>query len=196
MSALGPRLGEDRVAFLERRLTRRKAIQIGAAGTAAAVVSMYASPLVRTAHAQAVPGTGAVGYETAYALFSADSPDGGICFIPDLSSNWGWYHIRTASSFDEDWTLWRGAGQCDLDHGTNVGKVNVNRNGGNVTFTFDIATGYTLGLWHIYLKATAPSKIAPGQFGNQGSSSPVTLADPGGTIYIIVHAEIGELPLP
>ncbi|RLD65281.1 MAG: hypothetical protein DRI95_09070 [Bacteroidetes bacterium] len=132
--------------------------------------------------------------ETAYAY----GEDYATCFlnIPGVNSNnWGWSN----GPLDEgtySWPIYAGAGQCNIDHGTWVGTLDVDYSGGTCTVTYNIDSEFTLEETHLfvgdeYLPRNKKNKFttAPGQFPYSGESS-FTIDGLSGEIYVVAHSVV------
>lgn len=184
----GPRAGEQRVAFLERRLTRRNALRYGAAGGAAAVATVYASPMIRTVRASAVGATAvSIGDDTMYAL----GPDG-VCIT--TNSQWGWTNPLV---YGQSLSLYAGAGQCTVDKGNLVGSVVLSAISGGTRLTFSISPG-EVGEVHVWTgtEPWGPATWSPGSDGSPyhdavaaASNFTVDVLHPADHDNIIIHGE-------
>lgn len=136
-------------------------------------------------------------YETAYAYGGEYANS----FIDYGFSNWGWSNGQLSEgSYTFD--LYAGAAQCDIDKGVLVGTVSISYSGG--TLSWEVTVNYPYILMneegevevHVYVGTymfpTLPngkSTVAPGMYGNTGSSGSVSGLS--GDIYVIVHAIVG-----
>lgn len=144
--------------------------------------------------------------ETAYAY----GGDYATCFmdIENLSSNkWGWSNGPLGEG-EYEFDMYAGAGQCDLDKGTLVGKLLVDYSGGTANVTFQMTETsdftddlYTMTSTHLYVgNDILPEKNgsytdAPGQYGNVDSHDNVTefsysIDGLSGDIYVVGHADV------
>lgn len=125
------------------------------------------------------------------------NPDG----LPSLNlskNRWGWAIQLMAGQANaiQTYNIFAGAGLNDTRKGTLVGTLDVLWTGTQVTLTYHMLAGYTLGEVHIYANDVKPTKVAPGQYGhtfaphNAGTFGPVTfsVADSNGDgIWLIAH---------
>ena len=118
------------------------------------------------------------GNETAYAYGGDDA----TCFL-DISNlpanNWGWTNGPLAEG-EYDFPIYAGAGQCNLDAGTLVGRLLIDYSEGTATITYEMTetSGFTNALYtlletHLFVsdddllpKKGTKYTSAPGQFGN------------------------------
>uniref|UniRef100_UPI001F340DDB T9SS type A sorting domain-containing protein n=1 Tax=Portibacter marinus TaxID=2898660 RepID=UPI001F340DDB len=128
---------------------------------------------------------------------------------------WGWYIEDNLDDVMANggvitYPFIAGAGLCDLESGTEVGTVSLLYDDGKLFVTYNIMNAdltadeiYTIGTVHVYAGCEAPSKLAPGQYGNTGEAvemSPgiwvaMVELDPSdidcsGEAYVIAHAEV------
>ena len=138
---------------------------------------------------------------------------GRICVCDELNScfsefgfnRWGWsVKLERPEGGDrtETFGLYAGAGQCDLDKGTEVGSVKVTfyANGTVDYHDFDMSDGFDVKEFHFYAgdtptpinKNNGKPTVAPGQYYNDGDldNSEGTLGEPDGIVYVIVHAVV------
>jgi hypothetical protein len=111
------------------------------------------------------------------------------------TSRWGWVNTLTpGQSITQN--IYAGAGQNDISKGTLVGTVNLSYIAGVVSVTVHLNSGVTASEMHIYASTSAPTTIAPGQFGHTYNFSPAATGDSIGTktfniggskAYVIVH---------
>jgi len=145
--------------------------------------------------------------ETAYAFYNNEKS---TCFtdIEGLSSKkWGWSNgplVEGKYEFD----MYAGAGQCDINKGTLVGKLLVDYADGRADITFQMTETsdftdelYTMTTTHLYVgNDILPMKDgsytdAPGQYGNVDSHDNVTefsysIDGLSGDIYVVGHADV------
>ncbi len=136
--------------------------------------------------------------ETAFAR----DPETNSCFIPDFN-RWGWtnyYEDEGIYILD----LYAGAAHCDISNRTPVGTVTVDYNGGEVTITYNINSGFTMSEAHVYVgcemypRKNGSFTVAPGQYNfnpsDLGSVSNFTVGPIAveGPIYVIAHAVVCE----
>jgi len=145
--------------------------------------------------------------ESAYAY-------GGTCFS-DIDadgdgeagdfSNWGW-SIGPLAEGSYSFDIYAAAGQCNLDNGMLVGRLDVLYTDGTATVTYVMDTCRTLIETHVYVGSdqvpTGPSgdpTVAPGQYGNSnegtvdepiGDGDQYVIDGLSGDIYLIAHAKV------
>lgn len=141
------------------------------------------------------------GCESAYAYDDKYS----ICFITLTQlingKKWGWTNGPVSEgSFVFD--LYAGAGKCDIERGTRVGKVYVNYDGVVAEVEYLIFDGYGLNETHVYVgNDILPKKknkytVAPGHYPqkhdnlNGATSDSFIFSNLSGEIYIITHADV------
>ena len=130
------------------------------------------------------------------------------CFRLDGFNRWGWTNY-IAEFGNYTLSLYRGAGKCDLNKGTYVGRVDISytqigtSDEGEVNVTYTMAPGFGLEEAHLYIgcekyptKPNGAPTVAPGQyqFKESGLSFATTwdtddadITATGG-FYIIAHA--------
>lgn len=137
--------------------------------------------------------------ETAYAW----GGDNANCFLGIAgvnSNNWGWSN-GPLSAGDYEFDIYAGAGQCNLDHGTLVGTLDVSYDGSTVTVTYNVVDGVVLTETHLYVgNDILPTKhghytTAPGQFPYKHHSvnaqtDSFTVNGLSGDIYIAAHSGV------
>lgn len=141
------------------------------------------------------------GCETAFAK-------GGYVFASDARANpealsslglarnrWGWA-IRRSDTGTTVHNIYAGAGLNDISRGTLVGTVSINWNRTTATVTYALVSGVVMTEAHLYAGTTAPTTIAPGQYGNNASfltptsSHTFTVPLAGSVAWFIVHAVV------
>ncbi len=128
--------------------------------------------------------------ETAFAYGETTFVDLGL-----TAARWGW-EVGPFSAGDFSTPLYAGAGGNNLEHGTEVGMLNVHYDGSTLQVDYELAPEYTLAETHLYAGADTVTTIAPGQFGNtheelSGSSDSFTLSELNGEpLYIVAHAVV------
>lgn len=141
------------------------------------------------------------GCETAFAK-------GGYVFASDGRANperlvslalarnrWGWAIRRTGTGTTVH-NVYAGAGLNDISRGTLVGTVSINWDGTTATVTYALASGVVMTEAHLYAGSTAPTTIAPGQYGNiadfvePATSHTFTVPLSGSEAWFIVHAVV------
>ncbi len=141
---------------------------------------------------------------------NCEEPEKGQCgtafmYSPDLkinevtnSNRWGWIEF-----YDEDGSITRdiyvGAGQNDLDKGTNIGSVTISRSGSNLNFDFDLDGDYSFSSLHIHVADTAEEATgvakSPGRYNRNSilvgleDQSLDILDDLAEDFWVIVHAD-------
>ena len=146
------------------------------------------------------PGT----CETAFAF----DPNG-ACFLDideDGDGNgdfnrWGW-SIGALGEGSYSYTLYAGAGQCDLSKGTAVGTVGITYSGGDVIVTYSADSGFGIEETHVYVGGEILPRnnqgeftVAPGRYGNihddlNRTSSDTYVLTASGNIYVVAHAVV------
>ncbi|HEY3250209.1 MAG TPA: hypothetical protein VGK25_03730 [Ignavibacteria bacterium] len=122
--------------------------------------------------------------------------------LPSLNlmrNRWGWA-IKLTQPGTTNYQIWSGAGLNNTGNGSLVGTLTVIWDGLNVIVRYNItSTGCVLTEVHLYAGDDSPTKIAPGQFGNQASFNPgvttytfnVPLEDTnGGGVWLVAHAKV------
>lgn len=129
-------------------------------------------------------------------------------------NNWGWTNGPIAEDSGEPtFDIYAGAGQCDLNKGTLVGKLTVNYSNGSLTVTYTMTETsafddalYTLLETHLYVGsspyptlANSNYTVAPGQYGYQQTHDDITeytyeIDGLSGDIYFIAHAVVNGFP--
>lgn len=147
-----------------------------------------------------------VEHETAFAF----SEEFSTCFtdFDELrSKRWGWSNGGLEEgSYEFD--VYAGAGRCDLQKGTLVGKLMVDYSDGSAEVTFKMTenssfTGkpYTMTTTHLYVGNEPLPKlgwfytVAPGLYGNidyhfGATEKTYTVNNLSGEIYVIAHADV------
>lgn len=141
------------------------------------------------------------GCETAFAkgdyVFASDAranPER-LASLQLTRNRWGWA-IRRASTGTTVHNIYAGAGLNDTSRGTLVGTVSIVWDGTTATATYALASGVVMTEAHLYAGNTAPTTIAPGQFGNiasfstPASSHTFTVPLSGSVAWFIVHAVV------
>ena len=114
------------------------------------------------------------------------------------SNRWGWIEF-----YDEDGSITRdiyvGAGQNDLNKGTNIGSVTISRSGTILNFDFDLNGDYEFSNLHIHVADTAEEATSvaksPGRYNQNGilvgleDQSLDILGDLADDFWVIVHAD-------
>lgn len=114
------------------------------------------------------------------------------------SNRWGWIEY-----YDEDGSITRdiyvGAGQNDLNKGTNIGSVTISRNGSMLDFDFTLNGDYEFSKLHIHVADTAEEATgvakSPGRYNQNGiltgleDQSLDILDDLADDFWVIVHAD-------
>lgn len=141
-------------------------------------------------------------YETAFAK-------GGWVFTTNKKSNpeklpslnltnnrWGWaINVKTDGVTTYD--IYAGAGLNDITKGKKVGTLSVEKNGSNITVSYNFSSGYLFEEVHIYMGDSKPTTLAPGQYGwteyfdpmSASYSHTFTVSDTDGDgIWIIAHS--------
>jgi len=155
--------------------------------------------------------------ETAFAKGESST-----CFseYPDFLDNptrWGWTN-GPLSNGTYTMTLWAGAGQCNINNGTNVGTLTVDYTGSTATVTYNVNPPYSLTEVHLYVgNEILPKKctgnpnnpnnynceftLAPGQYPivnenlSEGTTSiTYTVPNLSGQIYVVAHATVKGFP--
>lgn len=130
---------------------------------------------------------------TAYG-YATSSGDVDKTFVSlGIGKNWGWV---VQGSVPVSGNLYLGAGNNDLSKATIVGTFNIDKVGANLVVTYTTSAPWYIGETHFYYNNKAPSKVAPGQFGNKHTLPAGTTKDTytipydaSKTIYIL-HAAI------
>lgn len=129
--------------------------------------------------------------ETAFGRI-CDCPNINNCFSDFGINRWGW-SVELNGAGSGPFNLFAGAGQCDLNKGTYVGKVHITFNpDGTLTYgDVELEPGYELQEFHFYsgdsempLKKNGRYTAAPGQYTNYGD------VNGDGKVYVIVHASV------
>jgi hypothetical protein len=156
--------------------------------------------------------------ETAFAKPDKATPNGnngGYIFASDNKANpdgyfnwdltkmrWGWggkFNIST-STFPMELPLWAGCGLNNTTNGVQVGTVTLSKSATQLIVTYNTISPFTFNEVHIYLGATKPSTIAPGQYGftwstiTPDNNEQFTFDLPSGDFYFIGHA-VAQLPV-
>lgn len=130
--------------------------------------------------------------ETAFGRY-CDCANLNTCFSEFGISRWGWSVELDGVYGTKTYGLYAGAGQCDLEKGTEVGNVKVtfNHDGSVYYDQVNINSGYELQEFHFYAGDTPTPihkngrpTVAPGQFYNQGDYND------DGKVYVILHAVV------
>lgn len=121
--------------------------------------------------------------------------------LGNTSNNWGWTNL-----IEEEgtyvFTLYRGAGQNDLDNGTPVGTLTVVFDGEFAKITYEVAEPYTLSEAHLWVGETMLPLVsrtvrgvttytptsAPGQLANLGFSPEISPDGLTATITVEIDA--------
>lgn len=117
------------------------------------------------------------------------------------SMNWGWTNQITGPGIYV-FTLYRGAGQNNLDNGTPVGTLTVNFNGTQAAITYEVAEPYTLSEAHLWVGETMLPLVestrkgvttykptsAPGQLANLGFNPEISADGLTATITVEIDA--------
>lgn len=141
------------------------------------------------------------GCETAFAkggyVFASDAranPEG-LASLGLARNRWGWAIRRTGTGTTVH-NIYAGAGQNNISRGTLVGTVSIGWDGTTATATYELASGVVMTEAHLYAGNTAPTTIAPGQYGNIASfltptsSHTFTVPLSGDEAWFIVHAVV------
>lgn len=91
------------------------------------------------------------------------NPDG-LDSLELTKNRWGWA-INLDATGTTTFDIWAGAGLNDTDKGTLVGTLTLSWDGTDVTVTYDLEDDYTMSEIHVYAGDSAPTTIAPGQYG-------------------------------
>lgn len=141
--------------------------------------------------------------ETAFAF------DNQTCFLEDGFNRWGWTLGSFSAPFESSFTIYAGAGRCNIESGTDVGVLNVSYVNGTVSVEFVAHEGYGFFATHLYignekyprLRNGKPT-VAPGQYPYKHDNLDGVANDYfevsgiEGDIYIIAHAEVCEVDEP
>ena len=131
------------------------------------------------------------GCETAFGRI-CDCDNLNSCFSDYGISRWGW-SVHLPEPGEGYFNLFAGAGQCDLDKGTYVGRVYIYFNDDkSITHKeVELIDGWELNELHLYSgdeplpqKKNGDWTVAPGQYTNDGD------VDGDGMVYVIVHADV------
>lgn len=141
------------------------------------------------------------GCETAFAkggyVFASDgkaNPEG-LSSLGLTRNRWGWA-IRRTSTGTTVHNIYAGAGLNDISRGTLVGTASIAWDGTTATVTYALASGVSMTEAHLYAGSTAPTTIAPGQYGNTASfltpvtSHTFTVPVSGSASWFVVHAVV------
>lgn len=144
------------------------------------------------------------GCETAFAkggyVFASEAranPEG-LLSLGLTRNRWGWAIRRTGSGTTVH-NVYAGAGLNNISKGTLVGTVSIAWGGSGTvaTVTYSLVSGVAMTEAHLYAGTTAPTTIAPGQYGNNASfTTPVsshtftTAPLTGSSAWFIVHAVV------
>lgn len=137
------------------------------------------------------------------------------CFDEEIIKNvsfhkWGWTNglIQESDNGDLTFDIYSGAGRCDRNKGSLVGKLIANYSGGTLRVTYRLTqksplTGfnYTLGETHLFVgnepypKNGKKYTVAPGKYGfkqyhNNATEYTYTINNLKNDIYIIAHADV------
>uniref|UniRef100_UPI00249434B6 T9SS type A sorting domain-containing protein n=1 Tax=Seonamhaeicola maritimus TaxID=2591822 RepID=UPI00249434B6 len=161
--------------------------------------------------------------ETGFAVYTGEEDYTSSCFRNDGFKRWGWTNaLNTADIGDEgiEYSLYAGAGRCDLSKGSDVGTVTVTYEdrglGSRVYIAYDLDNGYTLSEAHVYVGCNPyPTKpngdindpedytVAPGQYTLNSNKLEGLLSDVGevgfkasGDFYFIAHAVVCDIDIP
>ena len=124
------------------------------------------------------------GCETAYMV-----GDNKLNELGYKGNNWGWAEYYNNEGNDQ-YPIYAGAGQNDIDRGTLVGYVTLTAVGNTYTIDVDYFDGVDVNDFHVYIGDDLPASRAPGQFDNQNDSMTYTFTDADGMFWFIVHAEV------
>lgn len=94
--------------------------------------------------------------------------------LPSLNltkNRWGWA-IKLTAAGASSYDIYAGAGLNNTSKGTLVGTLSVNWDGSSATVIYDLTGGHCLEEVHIYAGDSAPTTIAPGQYGYIASFDP------------------------
>lgn len=124
--------------------------------------------------------------------------------LPSLKltkNRWGWAINLTATG-TTSYPIFAGAGLNDTAKGTKVGTLIIVWDGSVVSVKYDLDAPYRLSSVHLYAGDSAPTTIAPGQYGNIESFAakdnkndyefvglPLVDAN-GGGVWIVAHAVV------
>ncbi|MCC6624938.1 MAG: hypothetical protein IT385_27070 [Deltaproteobacteria bacterium] len=133
--------------------------------------------------------------ETAFALASHAFCDEDVDGDGRVETRWGWYGILEPGT-ESTYPLYAGAGQCDINKGTEVGYVTVSYDGETAAFTLVGSDGFGFDGSHVYADTTPLWTLAPGRFtsgsddaeGVEGSQTHTISGFSGEDIYFSVHA--------
>jgi len=137
--------------------------------------------------------------ETAFAT-ALDSDSKGACFIGLGFKRWGW-SIGPLSHGDYAFSVYAGAGKCNLNKGADVCDLLVSYEGEEVEIEWDCSRGVELKQTHLYVGSDqlptnrkGKATVAPGQYpykhklDQNAASDSFTVSTDGGDIYLIAHA--------
>lgn len=146
------------------------------------------------------------GCETAFSTWGRNTE----CFLDldldgDLKADfnrWGWTNGPMTAPWNYYYNLYAGAGQCDTDKGTYVGRVYIEYNGSSINVKYVMRGHYTMSEVHFYVgddKVPTDKKgkytVAPGKYTykkelDAASTHEFTLDNINGTPYFISHAVV------
>lgn len=141
--------------------------------------------------------------ETAFAF------DNQTCFLEDGFNRWGWTLGSFSAPFESSFTIYAGAGRCNIENGTDVGVLNVSYANGTVSVEFVAHEGYGFFATHLYIGnekyprlRNGRQTVAPGQYPYKHDNLDgvgndyFEVSGIEGDIYIIAHAEVCEVDVP
>ena len=140
--------------------------------------------------------------ETAFAFGGPNA----TCFSKYGFNRWGWTNGPLSPLEDDDdlysFDIYAGAGQCDINKGTKVGKLVVDYTDSEASITYDMMSGFSLSEVHLYAGSeplptdqNGNETVAPGQYpvvdeDPDSPSSTYTFNNLSGDIYIVAHAVV------
>lgn len=151
-------------------------------------------------------GGGGTGHETAFAY----GGDYAICFLDLGFSRWGWTNGALVEG-DYTFDIYAGAGRCDLNKGTLVGKLVVSYHNGTAVVIYKMtpSSPYTMSETHLYVgneklprDGNGNPTVAPGQYPYihdplaDVTTDKYTIPGLSGRIYVVAHAVVGGFPQP
>jgi len=144
------------------------------------------------------------GCETGFAICA---PEISTCFLDEGFNRWGWTIGPVASwNGDHTYSIYAGAGQCDMSKGELAGKVILNYYNGVAQVDFIAEDGYVFKETHLYIgngqfpmqrrgNREVPT-VAPGQYpykhGNLDNvvMDSYTVEGLSGDVYLIAHSVV------
>lgn len=172
--------------------------------------AMYFQYTIQDCNGEEPPGPGTES-ETAFAFGAEDA----LCFLeidedengePDFS-RWGWTNGALPEG-DYTFDVYAGAGQCDLQKGTNVGTLTISYHSGTAQVTYNTVSPYTMSATHLYVGSEMLPQdeggeytVAPGQYPYihdplaDVATDSFTVTGLSGDIYVVAHGVVDGFPI-